>query len=216
MSHRERLELLNHWSVLHSISTVRKKQSTAEWINYFWIDDYWWSCLSMLCFKTFSFIASLFSAALRYSQTSSQQRASTYHSPFHPSCPHSRCHGHRPNGQECSADYHNETRSLCTRVELRENTKTEVKRCGSSKHGNFCSCQMSRKPTQTHQSEGCQKLMCVLNLTLTPFSKLSRVFKCCLLFFSILWHKTPTLSQVVFAALLWTVNWHSLTPSSWP
>lgn len=81
-------------------------------------------------FKSWSFIASLFSAALRYSQTASKQRASTYHSPFHLSCPHSRCHGHRPNGQECSADYHNETRSPCTRVELRGNMKTEIKRRG--------------------------------------------------------------------------------------
>lgn len=79
-----------------------------------------------------SFIASLFSAALRHSRTAGQQKASTYHSPFHPSCPHSRCHGHRPNGRECSADYHNDTRSLCKRVELRGNRKNTVEstKCG--------------------------------------------------------------------------------------
>lgn len=82
----------------------------------------------MVCFKTLSLIVYFVCAAHRYSQTGSQQRASTYHSPFHPSCPHSRCHGHRPNGQECSADYHNETRSLCTHVELRQNMKTEIKK----------------------------------------------------------------------------------------
>lgn len=90
-----------------------------------------------LCFKIWCFIASLFSAALRYSQTAGQQRASTYHSPFHPSCPHSRCHGHRPNGRECSADYYNETRSLCMRVELRENMKTEIKQGGIKQMQNF-------------------------------------------------------------------------------
>lgn len=65
-------------------------------------------------------------AAHSYSQTDSQQSTSTHHSPFHPSCPHSRCHGHRPNGQECSANYHNETHSLCMHVELRKNMKKET------------------------------------------------------------------------------------------
>lgn len=76
-----------------------------------------------------SLIASLFNAALcthKQPDPGPKQRTSTYHSPFHPSCPHSRCHGHRPNGRECSVDYHNETHSLCTGVELKENTKTEI------------------------------------------------------------------------------------------
>ncbi len=116
-----------HWSVMYFSSTLRKEQRARHWINYFEQMTIGGSvCLSLQWFKTLSFIASLFSAALRYSQTASQQRASTYHSLFHPSCPHSRCHGHRPNGQECSADYHSETRSPCTRAVLRDNTKTEI------------------------------------------------------------------------------------------
>lgn len=59
-----------------------------------------------------------------------KQRASTYHSPFHPSCPRSRCHGHRPNGRECSADYRSDTRSPCMRVVLGENMETQIKQGG--------------------------------------------------------------------------------------
>lgn len=66
------------------------------------------------------------------SRQTSQQRA-PHHSPFHPSCPRSRCHGHRPSGQECSADYHSDIRSQCTSAELRGSVIALIKNVTSSK-----------------------------------------------------------------------------------
>lgn len=48
----------------------------------------------------------------------------THRSLFHQNCPRSRCHGHKPSGQECSAGCHSGTRSLCTDEGLRMHKKS--------------------------------------------------------------------------------------------
>lgn len=47
----------------------------------------------------------------------------THHSLSRQNCPRSRCHGHKPSGQECSAGCHSGTRSPCTDEGLRTHKK---------------------------------------------------------------------------------------------